>query len=235
MVIATEERTAIDVAGLDIGQAVNYPPAPWIPGTEHRADCAVGQLRPERMMPCSTEINPWIEPWPQRNLLNDRLQLCRQHQAPDYNVIPPWISGTSYRADCAVGQLRPTGMMPCSDEPLPRANDQDGARLCRQHSYPTWQRCIILAEVLFGQDDAPRSHGPGRLLGNGKPDSTAMPAPGSSAGPANTGGRRSMGAPPTWCWPGTRWSGWTRISIPLKRGRCSPPISEPFHGRQGSA
>ena len=159
MVIATEERTAIDVAGLDIGQAINYPPAPWIPGTEHRADCAVGQLRPERMMPCSTEINPWIEPWPRRNLLNDRLQLCRQHQAPDYNVIPPWISGTSYRADCAVGQLRPTGMMPCSDEPLPRANDQDGERRCRQHSYPTWQRCIILAEECFGQSNAAFARG----------------------------------------------------------------------------
>ena len=146
MVIATAERTTIDVAGLDIGQAVNYPPAPWILGTEHRADCAVGQLRPKHMVACSTEINPWIEPWPRRNLLNDRLQLCRQHQAPDYNVVPPWIAGTPYRADCAVGQLRPAGMMPCSDEPLPRANDQDGARRCRQHSYPTWQRCIILAD-----------------------------------------------------------------------------------------
>ena len=57
---------------------------------------------------------------------------------------PLWIAGTDYRADCAVGQLRPVGMRPCSDEPfyrrsLTRFNDRP--ELCRQHTYPTGAEC----------------------------------------------------------------------------------------------
>ena len=57
---------------------------------------------------------------------------------------PLWIPGTVYRADCAVGQLRPVGMPPCSDEPfyrrsLTRFNDRP--ELCRQHTYPTDAEC----------------------------------------------------------------------------------------------
>ena len=57
---------------------------------------------------------------------------------------PLWIAGTDYRADCAVGQLRPVGMRPCSDEPfyrrsLTRFNDRP--ELCRQHTYPTGAKC----------------------------------------------------------------------------------------------
>ena len=66
---------------------------------------------------------------------------------------PLWIPGTGYRPDCAVGQLRPTGMRPCSDEPpllgnrwpeRGRLNDRE--RLCQQHQYPTSRQCNIKAD-----------------------------------------------------------------------------------------
>ena len=62
--------------------------------------------------------------------------------------LPAFIAGADFRADCAVGQLRPTGMMPCSDEEMPRGNGwpgrgrlNDHERLCRQHRYPTGAEC----------------------------------------------------------------------------------------------
>ena len=49
---------------------------------------------------------------------------------------PRRIPGTDYRADCAVGQLRPMGMKPCSDEQLTSQQ-----LLCQQHRYPTSTEC----------------------------------------------------------------------------------------------
>ena len=47
-----------------------------------------------------------------------------------------WIPGSVYRSDCAVGQLRPIGMKPCSDEQLTSKQT-----LCQQHRYPTSTEC----------------------------------------------------------------------------------------------
>ena len=69
---------------------------------------------------------------------------------------PPWIPGTPYRADCAVGQLRPVGMRPCAGGPSmtwrnvgtariqmlngdPRYLDREN--LCETHSLPTGAEC----------------------------------------------------------------------------------------------
>ena len=67
------------------------------------------------------------------------LALAESDAAEPLEREPLWIPGTDYRADCAVGQLRPVGMRPCSDEPfyrrsLTRFNDRP--ELCRQHTTP---------------------------------------------------------------------------------------------------
>ena len=72
------------------------------------------------------------------------LVLAESDAAEPLEREPLWIPGTDYRADCAVGQLRPWGMRPCSDEPfyrrlLTRFNDRP--ELCRQHTYPTDPEC----------------------------------------------------------------------------------------------
>ena len=68
----------------------------------------------------------------------------------------PCIPGTPYRADCAVGQLRPTGMRPCSPGPSMTWRNVGNARiqalnlgaryldqenLCETHSLPTGAEC----------------------------------------------------------------------------------------------
>ena len=71
----------------------------------------------------------------------------------------PWIPGTPYRADCAVGQLRPTGMRPCSPEPpieRTRHRFNDLEPLCIQHTYPTLAECETRAEDLMEQAAAAR-------------------------------------------------------------------------------
>ena len=71
----------------------------------------------------------------------------------------PWIPGTPYRADCAVGQLRPAGMRPCSGEaPAHRTRHRfnDLEPLCIQHTYPTLAECETRAEDLMEQAAAAR-------------------------------------------------------------------------------
>ena len=72
----------------------------------------------------------------------------------------PWIAGTDYRADCAVGQLRPTGMRPCSPEPpveRTRHRFNDREQLCEQHGYPTLAQCETRAENLMEKAAAARA------------------------------------------------------------------------------
>ena len=71
----------------------------------------------------------------------------------------PWIPSTDYRADCAVGQLRPTGMSPCSAEPpiermRHRFNDRE--QRCEQHGYPTLAQCETRADDLMEKAAAAR-------------------------------------------------------------------------------
>ena len=54
----------------------------WIPGTDYRPDCGVGQLRPTGMRPCSAEPPRLGNRWPERGRLNGRERLCQQHQCP---------------------------------------------------------------------------------------------------------------------------------------------------------
>ena len=71
----------------------------------------------------------------------------------------PWIPSTDYRADCAVGQLRPTGMRPCSPEPpveRTRHRFNDREQLCEQHGYPTLAQCETRAEDLMEKAAAAR-------------------------------------------------------------------------------
>ena len=71
----------------------------------------------------------------------------------------PWIPSTDYRADCAVGQLRPTGMRPCSPEPpveRTRHRFNDREQLCEQHGYPTRAQCETRAEDLMEKAAAAR-------------------------------------------------------------------------------
>ena len=71
----------------------------------------------------------------------------------------PWIPSTDYRADCAVGQLRPTGMRPCSPEPpveRTRHRFNDREQLCEQHGYPTLAQCATRAEDLMEKAAAAR-------------------------------------------------------------------------------
>ena len=78
----------------------------------------------------------------------------------------PWIPGADYRADCAVGQLRPTGMRPCSPEPpveRTRHRFNDREQLCEQHTYPTLAQCETRAEDLMEKAAAAR----GRALSTG--------------------------------------------------------------------
>ena len=71
----------------------------------------------------------------------------------------PWIPSTDYRADCAVGQLRPTGMRPCSPEPpveRTRHRFNDREQLCEQHGYPTLAQCATRADDLMQKAAAAR-------------------------------------------------------------------------------
>ena len=77
----------------------------------------------------------------------------------DGKVDVPWIADTDYRADCAVGQLRPTGMSPCSAEPpveRTRHRFNDREQLCEQHGYPTLAQCATRAEDLMERAAAAR-------------------------------------------------------------------------------
>ena len=77
----------------------------------------------------------------------------------DGKVDVPWIADTDYRADCAVGQLRPTGMSPCSAEPpieRTRHRFNDREQRCEQHTYPTLAQCETRAEDLMEKAAAAR-------------------------------------------------------------------------------
>ena len=86
-------------------------------------------------------------------------ELLRRVSEPVVDDTPPWVPGTPYRADCAVGQLRPTGMRPCSPEPpieRTRHRFNDLEPLCIQHTYPTLAECETRAEDLMEQAAAAR-------------------------------------------------------------------------------
>ena len=71
----------------------------------------------------------------------------------------PWIPSAEYRADCAVGQLRPTGMSPCSAEPpieRTRHRFNDVEQRCEQHTYPTLAQCATRADDLMQKAAAAR-------------------------------------------------------------------------------
>ncbi len=90
--------------------------------------------------------------------LEDKEPLRRVSE-PVVDDTPPWIPGTPYRADCAVGQLRPTGMRPCSGEaPVDRTRHRfnDLEPLCIQHTYPTLAQCETRAEDLMEKAEAAR-------------------------------------------------------------------------------